>query len=627
MPQLSGMHRDSADEMKRRSLVLLFGATILLVPVWSITYWLHDLHLAALVPLIYSVCGVLTLLYYRIKGPPGFPVFMVTCFGLYFILPPALQAVLGGYQNGSGVILWMFPVVIAAFIYQGARDAFYWGLAFMLVVIGSIFSPTLIGNPSGHRLPGKLIDVFYALNIVAIGGLIAGTVYYLITTISHKSNQLSTALGEVTKAKEKQEQDYFLISYLCNPLSEVKPHVGPVQVEYLIEQRKKFKYKDQTHEIGGDICISDRVTLRGKNYTTFLNGDAMGKSLQGAAGAIIMGSVFRACLARAKSKKNQQQYPEQWIKSCYLDFQKIFESFDGSMFMSVVFGLIDEERGFLYFINAEHPWTVLYRNGESCYLEDELYIRKLGMPIVDHVIQDMGETHRVENIFMLKTYLLQPGDVIIIGSDGRDDISIRKHETGIFEINWDTGLFLNAVRTGSGNLQEIKDYLVSQGDLTDDLSLMRIVYSGIERDEPERIHRTPKRDAREYARGLYHALEQRDFATAAKIAQEQIHYFPEDDNLYLVASICNRRINNLELAADLGECYHFRFPNSRKSLINLAKIYFKMGEFDRANYLLRRLKSIDPAYAPVGRFANGIKARSNLTRKSQDSIIGEFASG
>ncbi|TGK32398.1 hypothetical protein EHQ12_02530 [Leptospira gomenensis] len=593
MPQAPEPNTDSSQELKRRALVILFGITILLVPVWSMTYWFYSLYLAAIVPVIYSVCGILTLLYYRIKGPKGFSVFMTTCFSLYFVLPPILQTVLGGFQNASGVILWMFPVVIAAFIYQGARRAFYWGLAFMSAVIASAFSPTWIGNPSGHRLPDQVIDIFYALNIVSIGGIVAATVYYLITTISQKSNQLTTALGEITKAKEMQEQDYFLISYLSNPLSEIKTHDGPVKVESLIEQRKKFEYKRRTHEIGGDICISDRITLRGKKYTTFLNGDAMGKSLQGAAGAIIMGSAFRVCLARAKSKQYQRQYPEQWIKSCYLDFQKIFESFDGSMFMSILFGLIDEERGLLYFINAEHPWTVLYRDKEATYLENELYIRKLGMPTIDRVIQDSEDKYHIENVFTLKTFLLKPGDSIIVGSDGRDDISIKKNEYDAPEMNVDTELFLNAVRNGNGNLNGIREFLIRQGDLTDDLSLMRISYD-LEKGKFFS-------DAKPNLRELKKVLEKRDFTEAAKIAEEQIRHFPDHDNLFLIASISNRRINNLETAADLGECYHFRHPNSRKSLINLTKIYYLNGELGRAKYLLNRLKTMNPSYEAFSR--------------------------
>ncbi|MBP6738990.1 MAG: SpoIIE family protein phosphatase, partial [Leptospiraceae bacterium] len=35
----------------------------------------------------------------------------------------------------------------------------------------------------------------------------------------------------------------------------------------------------------------------------------------------------------------------------------------GSMLMSLVFGLIDERTGVMYFLNAEHPDMVLYRDG------------------------------------------------------------------------------------------------------------------------------------------------------------------------------------------------------------------------------------------------------------------------
>jgi len=114
MTELTNSAGEVMNSMKRNALVILFGITILLVPVWSAVYWFFDLKLAALIPVIYSTSALVSLIFYLATGPKNFRIFLITCLTLYFILPPTLQVILGGYQNGSGVVFWMFPVVLAA---------------------------------------------------------------------------------------------------------------------------------------------------------------------------------------------------------------------------------------------------------------------------------------------------------------------------------------------------------------------------------------------------------------------------------------------------------------------------------------------------------------------------------
>ncbi|MCE9501122.1 MAG: serine/threonine-protein phosphatase, partial [Leptospira sp.] len=354
----------SSEDLQRRAIELLFGITILAVPIWSLIYWQYDLKLAAAIPILYSTVASVNIILYWIRGKKHFKVFLVCCFTLYFILPPTLQWVLGGYRNGSAVIIWMFPVIVAAFIYQGTKSAILWGTLFMVVMVISVFSPAIVGNPSGQSLPDHIIDIFFVLNISVVGIIVAGVIYYLVGTISKRSKDLSGALKDITQLKELQDSDYFLISYLSNPLSGVRIKSENIQIEYLIEQKKRFTYKNKHHEIGGDICIAEEIMLRGRKYCAFLNGDAMGKSLQGAAGAIIMGSLFRAAVNRNHNHRSNL-LPELWLQNCYSDFQQLFESFDGSMFMSIAFGLLDEECGMLYYFNAEHPLSMSHYSCEG----------------------------------------------------------------------------------------------------------------------------------------------------------------------------------------------------------------------------------------------------------------------
>ncbi len=49
--------------------------------------------------------------------------------------------------------------------------------------------------------------------------------------------------------------------------------------------------------------------------TVFINGDAMGKSIQGAGGAIVLGVVFKSVVARTRIvKEAKNKHPEQHWK-------------------------------------------------------------------------------------------------------------------------------------------------------------------------------------------------------------------------------------------------------------------------------------------------------------------------
>ena len=60
-----------------------------------------------------------------------------------------------------------------------------------------------------------------------------------------------------------------------------------IKSDFLIKQFKQFTFRKWEAELGGDICITDNIKLNNRNYLFFVNADAMGKSIQGAGGALI----------------------------------------------------------------------------------------------------------------------------------------------------------------------------------------------------------------------------------------------------------------------------------------------------------------------------------------------------
>jgi hypothetical protein len=276
--------------------------------------------------------------------------------------------------------------------------------------------------------------------------------------VEARTEELHLTLKEVRSLKEKQDGDYFLTSLLIRPLARTEVKSERITVQVYTEQKKSFTFKRQQHEIGGDISIADRIHLQNHPYVVYINADAMGKSIQGAGGALVIGTVFRALIARTHSTEELQGLtPELWLKEAYREIQDVFCTFDGSMLLSAAIGLIDE-RGVLYSFNAEHPLTVLYRNGKASFIESDPMFFKFGIDIV-------------REGFSVLVQPLEPGDIIITGTDGRDDIMLASG------MNTDQDLFLRLVEKGSGNLTEIVRLIKETGELTDDLSLLRFAFA------------------------------------------------------------------------------------------------------------------------------------------------------
>ncbi|WP_246838435.1 PP2C family protein-serine/threonine phosphatase [Leptospira meyeri] len=268
------------------------------------------------------------------------------------------------------------------------------------------------------------------------------------------------AIGEVSRLKYQQDGDYYLTSLLTRPLSGIRIRSKTVQIQTYIKQKKSFQFKNREYELGGDICVADQIVLRGRSYLVFANGDAMGKSMQGAGGVLVFGTAFRALVERTHREGILSgYYPERWLHTALNDLNDVFEGFEGSMSMSLLLGLVDEENGFLYYLNAEHPFPIRLRDGKASFLSEEATNFKLGM---------LKDRARIE------TCWIRPGDTIIIGSDGRDDLSMGNTTNTNRVINMDHTSILLHAEVSLGNIETLGERLQKIGELTDDLSLLSI---------------------------------------------------------------------------------------------------------------------------------------------------------
>jgi serine phosphatase RsbU (regulator of sigma subunit) len=425
----------------------------------------------------------------------------------------------------------------------------------------------------------------------------------LETKVIQRTAELSDTLEQVQELKVKQDGDYFLTSLLLSPLQSKGAAEENIKTEFFIKQYKTFSFRQWNAELGGDICITDSIKLSGRKYLFFVNADAMGKSIQGAGGALIFGTSVKAALIRIKLGKSPTILPEAWLKNLYHDLDELFTTFDGSMLISAVMGLIDEENGTVYFLNTEHPWPVLYRDEKASFIEGDNHLMKIGTPEKEY------------NLLQIKIFQLMDGDIFIAGSDGRDDIILN----GTDEVNHDETLFLKVVEKSKGDIDAIVQGISEIGKLKDDLSLLSIKFNklntvdnvGLSEEEKKillkatKLHKNNENkealallkrtfDRKHFSIPVFNLtkriyLVEKDYLQYSKLLIRYHMLYPEKNENLLKISKALVLCNQPEQAADYAECFRVREPLNEENLLHLAKIYKLSFHY---NVALRRLNEV-----------------------------------
>ncbi|MCE9499914.1 MAG: tetratricopeptide repeat protein [Leptospira sp.] len=519
---------------------------------------------------------------------------------------------------GVASVLFIFGIIIALYI------AFYFARPIHKLSEGA----RIIGDGNlNHRikLTGKDELGQLASSFNHMTSQIQDFTHNLELKVAQRTEELNLTLQQVQALKVAQDGDYYLTSLLLEPLQPNNNSSSHVKTEFMIEQKKKFVFRQWESQIGGDICITDTIRLSDRDYTVFINGDAMGKSIQGAGGALVLGVVFNAGLMRSRLARNQKLYPEIWLRERFLDLHNVFISFDGSMYISVCMGLVDNETGVMYYINAEHPWTVLYRDGKASFLEEELGLRKLGTP-------------EQEEKFYVRMFQLAPGDVVITGSDGRDDLLIKNSKGGDDVINEDETQFLRRVEDGKGQIGPVAESVLQFGKLMDDFSLLRLSYMEDEEEstqfpqfpydvvnsvsEGNDLVAAGKEDeAFDKIENLFEAnpkfpdllkllgklyFHKGDIPKAIECFEQYLGLNPGDNEYVYVLSNAYRMADRFNEAVDAGERLFLREPRNFLNLVNLAATYLELKILRRAEIMINRALDMNPDDKNANNLAHAI---------------------
>ncbi len=429
----------------------------------------------------------------------------------------------------------------------------------------------------------------------------------LESKVKARTKEVEEKMDEVQKLKVQQDGDYYLTSLIAKPLGTNFNKSKSIQTEFLIEQKKKFDFKNKNAELGGDICITSNLRFGdGKNrHVFFFNGDAMGKSMQGAGGAIVAGTVLNNILARsARNNKVQKISQSEWITEVYVELNNVFSSFSGSMLMSCACGVIDEKTKKMWYFNAEHPYSILYRDGKASFIESAVELRKLGTVIEG-------------NEFQLFEFQLNDGDVLIIGSDGRDDININPENER--DINMDETLILKNIEYNKADLNKINEMIHKSGKVTDDLSLMKITISDLTevnvKDRFEIILEKIKNGETESSISSLEEIlqsepnnlkalemisslhyENKNYLQAIQYFNDILVIDPNDFEVLFNLSLCFKFLKDYDTSILLSEKVFQTNPKKISNLINLSDSYRIIGKIEKSREFLNKMNEIIPFF-------------------------------
>ena len=181
----------SDDEETRLSKSLLVAMAAMLNVAglaWGAIYLALDEPLAATIPFAYACFSLLSVVTFALTRK--YHLFRLSQLLLILILPFLLMLALGGFVNGSAVILWSLLCPFGALLFAGYRQATVWLAAYVaLVVVSAAIDPFL---DRGTNLPFVARNIFFVINVIAVSVVAIALLNYFMRLRDRTLGQLKT---------------------------------------------------------------------------------------------------------------------------------------------------------------------------------------------------------------------------------------------------------------------------------------------------------------------------------------------------------------------------------------------------------------------------------------------------
>lgn len=187
--------RDSEDVRLRKSMLVM--STVMFIAaglLWGLMYFALGEVLAGWIPFGYGIVSTLSFILFAFTG--RYQVFRFSQLLLILLLPFLLMVALGGFVNGSAVVLWAIIAPMGALIFDEPGRAPAWFFAYGGLVLFSGFLQPYVRL--SNALSAQQVLLFFVLNV----GVVSTIVFILLYTFVRQRNVL-LALLRVEQAKSE----------------------------------------------------------------------------------------------------------------------------------------------------------------------------------------------------------------------------------------------------------------------------------------------------------------------------------------------------------------------------------------------------------------------------------------
>jgi len=173
-----GSDRNDDDDIRlQKSLLVVCAFPFMMAGiVWGLIYVFSNEPLAGAIPLSYSFVSLLSIIQFGITRRYQF--FRFSQLTLILLLPFLLMITLGGFVNGSAVILWALICPLGALLFDEPSHAPRWFLAFAVLVVLSGFLQPYVRF--ANNLSPVLVNFFFVINLIGVGSLVFMMVFYFV---------------------------------------------------------------------------------------------------------------------------------------------------------------------------------------------------------------------------------------------------------------------------------------------------------------------------------------------------------------------------------------------------------------------------------------------------------------
>ena len=166
---------DDDDVRLQKSLLVVCAIPFVVAGVaWGLVYIQFGEPLAGMIPLSYSVISLLSIFHFGLTRRYHF--FRFSQLMLILLLPFFLMVTLGGFVNGSAVILWALICPLGALLFDERSHAPRWFLAFISLVVLSGFLQPYVGF--ANNLSSGMVIFFFVVNLIGVSSIVFLMVFY-----------------------------------------------------------------------------------------------------------------------------------------------------------------------------------------------------------------------------------------------------------------------------------------------------------------------------------------------------------------------------------------------------------------------------------------------------------------